>query len=432
MLGSVSPASAADLPPIKISAHNSVPACVTPGRLMAYLKANNPSLPARYAGLADEYRRLGDKLAIRWDYAFFQMLVETAFLKYTGDVRAEQNNFAGLGATGNGVRGESFKDISSGVEAHLQHVLMYTGTEIENPVADRTRKIQEWKVLATWQKSIKGPMTYTDLSRQWAPTARGYPRDIAAVADRFFGGACKAPDPASELADVATGGAAGPAKAEAAAKKVPEDAATTAQDEAKTVVFTETGKAEKAAPAAQTTGKDAAQKAASGKTGQSAAGATDGSALGSAEAIATATTAGKVKVLNPRATESAEDAAAKTEAGGDAKTSFETASIAGAAKAAGAAAKSDAAAPSAGAAGGDRKQQKCRVWTASYGGAKAVIIRAVAEKIVNYTVLDVNEGAEKREAEAYIVAYAKGGETVGEFPNQSQALDKAFQLCPES
>ncbi len=41
---------------------------------------------------------------------------------------------------------------------------------------------------------------------------------------------------------------------------------------------------------------------------------------------------------------------------------------------------------------------------------------------MNYTVLDVNEGTEKREADAYISAYAKGGEAVGEFQSQSQAL----------
>ena len=74
---------------------------------------------------------------------------------------------------------------------------------------------------------------------------------------------------------------------------------------------------------------------------------------------------------------------------------------------------------------------KCRVWTASYGGAHAIIIKAAADDMVNYTVLDVNEVSAKREAEAYIAAYAKGGQTVGEYPSQTQALDKAFELCPE-
>jgi len=71
------------------------------------------------------------------------------------------------------------------------------------------------------------------------------------------------------------------------------------------------------------------------------------------------------------------------------------------------------------------------VWTASYGGLKSVIIRSVGDQQTNYTVLDVNEGAESREVEAYVAAYAKGGQKVGEFSNQSQALEKAFELCPE-
>ncbi len=74
---------------------------------------------------------------------------------------------------------------------------------------------------------------------------------------------------------------------------------------------------------------------------------------------------------------------------------------------------------------------KCRVWMASYGGQKAVLIKAQRADETNYTVLDVNEGDEKREADAYIAAYAKGGAVAGEFPSQTQALHKAFELCPE-
>ena len=64
-------------------------------------------------------------------HAFFQMLYETGNLGFGGDVRPAQNNFAGLGATGRGERGESFPTISAGVKAHLQHLLMYAGDVIE-------------------------------------------------------------------------------------------------------------------------------------------------------------------------------------------------------------------------------------------------------------------------------------------------------------
>jgi hypothetical protein len=74
---------------------------------------------------------------------------------------------------------------------------------------------------------------------------------------------------------------------------------------------------------------------------------------------------------------------------------------------------------------------KCKVWTASYGGQRAILIKAATKEAVNYTVLDVNETTEQREVDAYISAYAKGGEKVEAFPTQAKALDKAFELCPE-
>ena len=193
------PAAAAELPAIKISDKNRVPNCATPGRLMAYLQTRNGAMDGRFDAIATEYMRHGEQLRLRWDYAFFQMLVETGNLTFTGDVRPAQNNFAGLGATGKGEPGERFESVSKGVRAHLEHVLMYSGEPIAEPVAERTRKVQEWGILASWQKSIKGPMTYAHLTRKWSPGDRGYARDIAAIADKFFQTTCKQADPRPEL-----------------------------------------------------------------------------------------------------------------------------------------------------------------------------------------------------------------------------------------
>ena len=129
-------ASAGNLPDLLLSPRNSVPECVTPGRLTAYLRLRNPELDARYESIATEYKRQGAQLGLRWDYAFYQMVVETGALSYWrgnrhGDVKASQNNFAGLGATGRGVRGESFKDIATGVRAHLEHLMLYAGRPVE-------------------------------------------------------------------------------------------------------------------------------------------------------------------------------------------------------------------------------------------------------------------------------------------------------------
>ena len=65
-----------------VSAGNAVPACVTPGRLMDFLKMRNPELDPRYDGIATQYMRFGEQLGVRWDFAFYQMIIETGALTY--------------------------------------------------------------------------------------------------------------------------------------------------------------------------------------------------------------------------------------------------------------------------------------------------------------------------------------------------------------
>jgi hypothetical protein len=403
---------AGELPAVKISEANPVPACATPGRLMSYVKQRNAQLDAKFDVVATEYMRHGEALQLRWDYAFFQMLLETGYLTYTGDVKPSQNNFAGLGATGGGVRGESFKDVSTGVRAHLEHLKMYSGEKVENPVAERTRNIQEWGVLDSWQKTIKGPMTFAQLAKQWAPTSRGYARDIDSVAQRFFSGPCNDDDPQPELVAEARGQAGAKSTQIAAAatsKAVPDKGVTSAKPDASGKV-----QAQVQQPTAESETKSKGADAARRSVDEAKAdGAGQRFALGAVAAAESETKSPSasppVTLLNGQPADTKADAP------------LEVASIAGMTKDAGKPEKSETKAAS----------SKCRVWTASYGGNKAIIIKAMAEKTVNYTVLDVNEGTEKREADAYISAYAKGGEAVGEFLSQSQALEKAFELCPE-
>src|SRR5262245_17587425 len=209
VLASPNPLAAADLPAIKTSRANAVPACVTPGRLLAYLESRNPNLDPRFRSIASEYMRIGETLGVRWDYAFYQMLLETGSLSFrdgnrSGDVKLGQNNFAGLGATGRGEHGESFKDVATGVRAHLQHLLLYAGDRVENPVAERTRKVQEWGVLTNWHQGFTRPVSFGDLAAKWAPGTRSYRRMIEAIAERFqeF---CARPDPKPELVAEAQG-----------------------------------------------------------------------------------------------------------------------------------------------------------------------------------------------------------------------------------
>lgn len=66
---------------------------------------------------------------VRVEVAFCQAMKETGFLTYTGDVRIEQYNFAGIGATGGGVAGNSFDSVRSGIRAQIQHLKAYASTE---------------------------------------------------------------------------------------------------------------------------------------------------------------------------------------------------------------------------------------------------------------------------------------------------------------
>ena len=362
---------------------------------MAYVSWRNPRLASKYKNIASLYMRHGQELGLRWDYAFFQMMVETANLTYTGDVRAKQNNFAGLGATGGGVRGESFSSVSEGVLAHLQHVLMYTGTHIDNPVADRTRKVQSWGVLNKWRKSVRSPMTFTHLAKQWAPPDRTYSRDIAYVGKVFFDKFCDRPDPdPGMLADVGGG-----------RKK------TAQRPSIKTTKTTTVSSGKlRGAGGTKTTGATDKARALAANLAQDSAGGGAGrfSAGGKTSGV-------NVAVLNAPKKDQLTPSASKAGAGAGSKTKTK--------KPGSGAATTAASKP--------KKTSKCKVWTASYGGPKALIIKAVKKGITNYTVLDVNVGREKREASAYIKAYAKGGATVGEFASPEKALKHAFQLCPE-
>lgn len=66
---------------------------------------------------------------VNHDIAFCQMILETGFLNYGGDVKKSQNNFCGLGATGGGAAGEQFTDMRTGIRAHIQHLKAYASHE---------------------------------------------------------------------------------------------------------------------------------------------------------------------------------------------------------------------------------------------------------------------------------------------------------------
>lgn len=96
---------------------------------------------------------------VRADVVFAQAMHETGWLQFGGDVKVEQYNFSGLGATGNGAAGDSFSDIRTGLRAQVQHLKAYASTEDLNNDCVDTR----------FSYVTRGCAPYVeDLGGQWA------------------------------------------------------------------------------------------------------------------------------------------------------------------------------------------------------------------------------------------------------------------------
>lgn len=202
---------AGSLPAIIASADNAVPDCVQPEALMDFVQSTNlhrrvpREIDPRFENIASLYQRIGQCVArppnrcvgVRWDYAFFQMLIETNYLTFRrpdgvlAAVPASDNNFAGIGATVSGRPGERFGDVETGVLAHLQHVLMYSTTPVPEPVAKRTRQVQG--DVQEIMRRLHRPVTFADLARQWTGTDKGtYASNMARLAEKFSQRYCQA------------------------------------------------------------------------------------------------------------------------------------------------------------------------------------------------------------------------------------------------
>ena len=105
---------------------------------------------------------------IKVEVAFAQAMLETGFLKFGGDVKIEQFNFAGLGAVGGGAAGASFPDVRTGIRAHVQHLKCYANSEpLNNPCVD-----------PRWGDWLRGKAPYVSwLSIPHNPNGTGWATD---------------------------------------------------------------------------------------------------------------------------------------------------------------------------------------------------------------------------------------------------------------
>jgi hypothetical protein len=124
------------------------------------------------------------------------MLIETNYLTFLrpGGAQASvvpgDNNFAGVGAAVSGKPGERFKDVDTGVLAHLQHVLMYSTTRIPEPVAKRTRQVQD--DVQDVMRRLRRPVTYSDLAREWTGSDKNnYAAEMQRMAEKYASRYCR-------------------------------------------------------------------------------------------------------------------------------------------------------------------------------------------------------------------------------------------------
>jgi hypothetical protein len=364
------PAAGASLPEIRSSPQNTVPACVTPERLMAFLKSRNKDLDRRYEGLARLYKEQGERWRVRWDYAFFQMAVETNFLTYRrpdgsmGDVDPKQNNFAGLGATGGGAAGDSYPDVATGVLAQIQHLVAYSGEAVAGPVAPRTKLKQE-QILAR-SRGLGRPVRFSDLAGRWAADM-GYDDSIEWVAEAFREDYCK-----------------GMRARNAGAYDSPAVRTIWTRPKSSATLPVKETAPGAVAPAA-------AQRPASAGAPPRAAPSTPGGDVAPASEVPArlALIAPPAFPLSAPATGRANSAQAERSG----------------------------------------KQGTCRIDSASFGGTKTVLIRSQEEGAPRYTALSVLDAFERSMTATFIKAQAPGGQSLGAFESKEAALARARELC---
>lgn len=98
----------------------------TADQMAAYIKKVNPRVPESVIRMIPLYLSEGESEGVRGDIAFAQSCLETGNFTFAGSaVTLDQNNFAGIGVTKNGMKGNSWKTPQLGIRAQIQHLKAY-------------------------------------------------------------------------------------------------------------------------------------------------------------------------------------------------------------------------------------------------------------------------------------------------------------------
>ena len=153
------------------------PATIPARQMVHFIRQRNPhpKLNAPLEDVVQAYYDEAGREGIRPDVALCQALKETGYFAYGGDVSPDQNNFCGLGATGNRVAGARFATPQLGVRAHIQHLLAYASTERPKTAIIDPR----YELLAEKHPELYGKVdSWTGLNGRWAVPGKHYGQEI--------------------------------------------------------------------------------------------------------------------------------------------------------------------------------------------------------------------------------------------------------------
>ena len=110
--------------------------------MQTYIKKVNPKVSDSVIKMIPLYISEGAIEGVRGDIAFAQSCLETGNFTFSGSaVTLDQNNFCGMGVTGNGVKGNSFKTPQIGIRAQIQHLQAYASSDRLNQRLRRVRGV---------------------------------------------------------------------------------------------------------------------------------------------------------------------------------------------------------------------------------------------------------------------------------------------------
>ena len=149
-------------------------AVATAAQMKAYILTYNKD--QKWQDIVDIFLEEGKAEGVKGDVAFAQSCLETGNFKFGGDVTEDQNNFAGIGTTGGGVKGAKFPDVRTGVRAQIQHLKAY---------ASKAALKQEC-VDPRFNLVTRGTATTIDaLEGKWA-TGKGYGKKVTTIYSKIL------------------------------------------------------------------------------------------------------------------------------------------------------------------------------------------------------------------------------------------------------